>query len=337
MSADLSDEQATDELTWRPLRRTDTAALTQLMAAAEEVDVTEERYDEEDVVEHYFSGLVDLDADTRLVWRGDELIGYAEVWGQRHVREVHTVWLGGTVHPDHRRCGLGRELLRWEFGRAEELHAQRHPSVPANLLCTASEANVGLAALARSEGLQEIRFWFEMKRPLDTDAPLPAVQPVPGVRIETFDSSRDDDLRHVHNATFNGHFGTTERDSEEWKNYFTGARAFRPDLSLLAVEDDGDAIAGYLLAYVYDADMLATGRREVYIGQLGTMPSFRGRGIGTALMAAGLATWSAAGQQEANLGVDAANETGALGLYERAGFTVHKRSTSWGRTVAAQP
>ncbi len=100
------------------------------MAAAEVVDRTEERSDEDDVVEHFMSGLVDLDADTRLIWDGEELIGYAEVFGQRQVRETHSIWLGGTVHPDHRRRGLGRRLLRWQLTRAEQLHAERHPRSP---------------------------------------------------------------------------------------------------------------------------------------------------------------------------------------------------------------
>ena len=321
--------QSSVEQTWRPMRRTDVAALTQLMAAAEAVDRTEERSDEDDVAEHFISHLIDLEADTRLVWQGDELIGYAEVFGQRLVREVHAVWLGGTVHPDHRRRGLGRQLLGWQLGRAEQLHAQRHPTVPANVMCDVSESNAGLAALVRIEGLEEIRFWFEMMRPLGTDLPLPPVQAARGVRIEAYDTGRDEEVRQAHNTAFHGHFGSTERDPEEWQGYFTGARAFRPDLSLLAVTDDRRAvIAGYLLTYVYEVDVAATGRREVYIGQLGSLPSFHGRGVGSALLATGLANWSAGGHQEVYLGVDAANESGALGLYERAGFTVHRRSTS---------
>lgn len=321
------------------MRREDVPALTRLMAEAELVDRTEERSDEDDVAEHFLSGLVDLDADTRLVWDGDELIGYAEVFGQRQVREVHAIWLGGTVHPARRRQGLGRELLGWQLGRAEELHAQRHPTVAANVMCDVTETNVGLAALASKDGLAEIRFWFEMRRQLENPDPsLPPVRTIPGLRIETYDAGRDEEVRQAHNAAFNGHFGSTERDPEEWKGYFTGSRNFRPDLSLLAVTDDPAAvIAGYLLTYVYEVDVIAAGRKEVYIGQLGTLPSFRGRGIGSVLLATGLADWSAAGHQDAYLGVDAANETGALGLYERAGFVVHKRSTSWGRSLPAAP
>ncbi len=338
VAIDASAVQESVEQTWRPLRRADAAALTELMAAAEAVDCTDERFDEHDVVEHFMSGLVDLEADTRLVWKGENLIGYAQVFGQRQVREVHSIWIGGTVHPEQRRRGLGRQLLRWQLGRADQLHTQRQPTVPANVMCDVTETNVGLAALAKSEGLEEIRFWFEMVRRLENaDPPLPPVQAVRGLQIQAYDTGRDEEVRLAHNTAFHGHFGSAERDPEEWRGYFTGARAFRPDLSLLAVTDDQDAeIAGYLLAYVYEVDVLATGRREVYIGQLGTLPNLRGGGVGSALLATGLTNWSQAGHQDAFLGVDAANETGALGLYERAGFTVDKRSTSWGRRLPAQ-
>ncbi|MDQ3732556.1 MAG: GNAT family N-acetyltransferase [Actinomycetota bacterium] len=326
------------QLDWRPMRHADVSALTELLAAAEAVDQTDENYDEDDLAEQFLNGLIDLDADTRLVWAGDPLIGFASLFGQRQVRDVHSVWLPGAVHPQHRRLGLGRQLLRWQLDRAEQLHAERHPTVPANVMVGVSETNVGLAALARSEGLEEIRFWFEMVRHLENpDPPLPAVKEVPGLRLVAYDTGREEQLRQAHNTAFRGHFGSTERDSEEWRAYFTGSRAFRADLSVLAITDDERAeLAGYLLAYVYEADVVATGRREVYVGQLGTLPSYRGRGIGFLLLAAGLAQWSAAGHQDAYLGVDATNETGALGLYERAGFTVHKRSTSWGRRLPAR-
>lgn len=312
--------------------------MTALMAAAETVDRNDENYDQDDVVEHFLGGLIDLDADTRLVWQGDELIAYSAVLGQRQVREVHSVWLSGTVRPDYRRCGLGRQLLGWQLARAQQLHADRHPLVEANIMCLAHDTNAGLAALARAEGLEQLRFWFDMVRPLDdARAPAPPVRTADGIRIEPYDSARDNEVRLAHNTAFHGHFGSTERDPEEWQGFFTGSRAFRPDLSLLALADDAQAtIAGYLLAYVFDGDVQASGRRAVHVGQLGTLASFRGRGVGFALMTTGLANWTAAGHQQAWLGVDAANATGALGLYERAGFTVHKRSTSWARRLPAR-
>ena len=65
---------------------------------------------------------------------------------------------------------------------------------------------------------------------------------------------------------------------------FTGQRAFRPDLSVVALEDG--AVVGYALAYVYEADPLANGYDEVHLGQIGVLPSARGRGLASAAIAA---------------------------------------------------
>ncbi|MEJ7719290.1 MAG: GNAT family N-acetyltransferase [Ilumatobacteraceae bacterium] len=83
------------------------------------------------------------------------------------------------------------------------------------------------------------------------------------------------------------------------------------------------------------ADNVASGRNEVFLGQIGTLPSCRSTGAGRALLAAALAAWKAAGIDAASLGVDSENGTGALGLYERAGFAVTKRSSSWARQLGA--
>ena len=92
-------------------------------------------------------------------------------------------------------------------------------------------------------------------------------------------------------------------------------------------------MAAYLLTYFYDADQAATGKRQAYIGQLGTLPRYRGRGAGTALLAHALPAFRDAGYDLAGLDVDSANSSGALGLYQRLGFAVTHSVTSWERTV----
>jgi ribosomal protein S18 acetylase RimI-like enzyme len=40
---------------------------------------------------------------------------------------------------------------------------------------------------------------------------------------------------------------------------------------------------------------------------------------------------------EAMLGVDSANPSGALGLYERAGFVVHERAVAYRKPLEVSP
>jgi ribosomal protein S18 acetylase RimI-like enzyme len=108
---------------------------------------------------------------------------------------------------------------------------------------------------------------------------------------------------------------------------FTGQRAFRPDLSVLALEDD--VVVGYALAYLYEADTRATGKRRLHLGQVGVLPQARGRGIATAIIAASLRAGAENECVAAGLDVDSGNVTGALRLYEALGFTTARTSVSW--------
>lgn len=318
-----------DGVMWRPMRAEDALAVADLLSAAAHLDDTGEHLDVDDVREEFVNDLVDLQRDTLLAWVGDDLAGVGHVSASTAVREQAHVWCSGAVHPDRRRLGIGRRLMTWQLERGAELRGERHPQVPADVMVNVSAVNAGAKALAEELGLEPVRDWFEMSRALG--GAVDVVIPPSGVTLVPYEAGRDDEVRQAHNAAFAEHFGSTERTVEEWRHYFTGARAFRPELSVLAVDDASGELCGYALAYVYDADVESTGRRQVWLGQIGTRPVDRGRGAGRALLAHVLAVWTAAGHEEAWLGVDSANGTGALGLYQRAGFGVRRRSTSWAK------
>jgi mycothiol synthase len=69
--------------------------------------------------------------------------------------------------------------------------------------------------------------------------------------------------------------------------------------------------------------------REAFVGQLGVRPAWRRRGLGGLLLAAALQSYRTAGYERSSLTVDTANATGALGVYERAGFTVKDTFATW--------
>ncbi|MEO8510990.1 MAG: GNAT family N-acetyltransferase, partial [Chloroflexota bacterium] len=60
---------------------------------------------------------------------------------------------------------------------------------------------------------------------------------------------------------------------------------------------------------------------------------WRRRGLGAALVARSLDVLRERGLTSAILGVDAENPTGALGLYERAGFVEISREAAWRRPL----
>ncbi len=68
---------------------------------------------------------------------------------------------------------------------------------------------------------------------------------------------------------------------------------------------------------------------EGFVRQLAVAPSQRGRGLALALLRESFRRNVARGYPAAILGVDAANPTGALVLYEKAGMRVHEQFTRY--------
>ena len=318
-------------LTARPLRADDMAAVADLLAAAEPVDRTGENEDADDLAEFLVNDRVDLGRDSVAVLAGDALVGYGCAIDLGDHRDEYALTLFGRVHPDRRGQGIGRALVGWQLARSAELHRERHPEMPGRFAIGVPEAMTSLEALVRRSGFAPVQYYFVMRRPL-TD--LPAVRPVSGVELRPFDPARDDEVRRVHNLAFVDHFGTAERDAYAWQTWFTGQRAFRPATSRLALADG--AVVGYCLVYEYDADTGATGVREAFLGQIGVAASARGRGLGSALIAASLHAAAEDGVDRAGLTVDTDNTTGALQLYERLGFAVEGRETVWAHKVPAR-
>ncbi|TWD81095.1 mycothiol synthase [Kribbella amoyensis] len=301
----------------RPIDKADAPAWAELLAAKEKADSEGENYDADDLLEELADPKLDAARDTIGLWSGGELIGYGVVRGPDLVLDVHRVRTEGTVHPQWRRHGIGSALLPWLVRRAGEFHRERQPGTTGEINTGVITTNAGAEALLTGAGFEKCRYFFDMTRPFDqpiTELPAPE-----GLRLVGFSPEYDEPLRLAHNEVFLDHWGSTPKDAESWKTWFTGSRAFRGNLSYLVL--DGDEIVTYTLGYEYVADTEATGIREVYVGQVGTKRSHRGRRLAAVALSRVMAEAERAGFQRASLGVDAENPTGALGLYEHLGFT----------------
>ena len=319
-----------DGLTARPLRAGDMAAVADLLASAEPLDRTGEHEDAEGLAEFLVNDRVDLGRDTRAVLAGEELVGYASTVDLGDHRDEYAVNAYGCVHPRERGRGVGRALLEWQLARCGELHRERHPEMPGRFGVNVPEANTSLERLVRRAGFEPVQYYFLMRRPLSD---LPSARSVDAVELVPFDPDRDEEVRLAHNRAFRDHFGTAERDAYAWQTWFTGQKAFRPEVSRLALSDG--AVLGYVLVYEHDADTAATGLREAYFGQIGVLPEGRGRGLASALITASLRAAAEDRMDRASLTVDTNNTTGALQLYERLGFAVDSRETVWAYRVPA--
>lgn len=320
----------TRELIWRPLAFTDIPALAGLLAAVEHADGTSEHFDVADLSEALDDATLDLAADTIAVLDGTKLVGMGIVRGQSIVRDVHGVSLWGAVHPEHRGQGIGRGILAQQLHRGTHLHAERHPANPGRLEVRPYDHCTDHVRLAKAAGLTAVRHWYDMDR--DLAEPLPDVPELAApLHVVGYEPHHDDDARSLHNVAFADAFEVTDQDPDNWRAWFTGSRAFRPDLSWMVFS--GDSLVAMLLSYFYTADALADGFAEGWIGQVATLPTYRRHGIGTALLARALHAYRAAGFARAALDADTGSDIGGLAIYSKLGFRVARKRTSFVRLI----
>ena len=117
-----------------------------------------------------------------------------------------------------------------------------------------------------------------------------------------------------------------------WRVIFTGRRSFRPDLSVLAL-DDGAVVGLRARPTSPSPAPGATGARQAYYGQIGVLPRARGRGLSKAMIVRALHVAAAADCATAGLEVDTENASSAQRLYSGLGFVETHTQVSWSRVL----
>ena len=232
------------------------------------------------------------------------------------------------VHPDVRRRGLGTALHHWIRRRLAERAARDPRPGPRQFRGWALDAELGDVALFHQEGFVPIRSGFEMRRPLTgrlPDLALPrglAMRPV-----------RDEDIRAIliaEDEAFRDHWGHADMTEDDVRSTLSN-----PDLDtgLWCVAWDGEEVAGVVQNTIFRTENEVLGLARGWLERVSVRRPWRGKGVAKALVAASLRVLRDHGMDEAWLGVDASNPTGALQLYEGLGFVVSKRWAAYGRPL----
>jgi len=308
------------DLRWTPPRREDDLEWAALLADIEAVDVRGETYELEDIDTEWRSVWAEPADNARLVWDGRTLVAFVWLTVRPGSRDAHKVGMWAGVRPTHRRRGIGTQLFEWAIARATDIAPTLDPARPTKLETDAAGHQTVLRALAERMGLEPVRNFLEIARPIAeplADAPAPA-----GLELVAWSPDLDERARLAHVEAFEDHWGSEPRTVEEWTQWYTGHRGFRPDLSMLAVEPASGEVASLVLCAAYPQDWV-TVPVEAWVNTVGTRRAWRGKGVATWLMTDVLRKIAAAddGFQRAILGVDAENPTGALRVYRRLGFS----------------
>jgi ribosomal protein S18 acetylase RimI-like enzyme len=238
------------------------------------------------------------------------------------------------VRPDLRGQGIGTVLAAAMRSRALEAHREREPELSAMLLLRGLADNVEQQRLMADIGLAPERWNFSMRADLSKE-PRPRDLVPEGLELRRYDESLAVAMHQAHNAAFVDHPNWTPWSDSEWRQWVTESRNFRPHLSFVVVDQARpDEVVAYVQSNEYDAYYEMTGKREAYVGKVGTRREYRGRGLASLLLGHALAEYREAGFDEAALDVDSENPTGALGIYERAGFEMETRWADYTARVA---
>jgi mycothiol synthase len=224
------------------------------------------------------------------------------------------------VAPAARRRGVGSALLTRleELAGARPLRFWAHGQLP------------GAAELARARGYEQARVLLQMRRPLDGVDPDPHPELPAGVTVATFRPGTDEDAWLRVNARAFAHHPEQGRWTSEDLALREAEAWFDPAGFFLAWRDD--QLLGSHWTKVHPAGEAGDEPiGEVYV--LGIDPDAQGMRLGRALTDLGLAYLRARGLTHVLLYVDEDN-TAAVSLYERSGFTRHTVDVSWRRTPA---
>lgn len=170
-----------------------------------------------------------------------------------------------------------------------------------------------MAGVLTATGFGLLRRYYLLTRPLG-DESYPELPD--GVSIEVMRGPDDFAEWHAaHQDSFSKHFAFSPRPAEQWLAINLEADAADPDGRFL-LRVDG-RVAGFVVCNNDNAH-----ENGGYVDLLGVRHDFQHRGLGELLLRWAFAYCAGRGFTDVDLSVDTGNESGALALYERVGFTV---------------
>jgi mycothiol synthase len=293
----------------------DLVAIVDLINACDAVDQFEENQSVDSFRVWFGHPLRDKARDVRL-WRDEqgELRAMAMLLFPDDEHEA-VGNLYAQIHPEVRGSGIEEDVLGW--GEATVRAVANERGLPPVIRADGREGDTYYVPVLEKHGYVPIRYFFLMRRSLEE--PIPEPQFPEGFTLTHLQG--DDDVPRwveMFNLSFIDHFEhhdlTVERRRQRMQ-----APGYRYDRDLIATAPDG-TFAAFCLCDIDDEHNKRNNLNDRWIAVLGTRRGYRKIGLGRAMLLAGLRKLKSQGLTSAALGVDAENPTGALGLYESAGF-----------------
>ncbi len=237
----------------------------------------------------------------------------------------------GTVDPPARGRGIGTTLLSELERRAAELAGTHVHDRETMFMSFAPEGRPG-EELLRSNGYAPARWFIDMARPTLDDIVEP---PMPdGLELRPVTPDQHETIWRANREAFRDHWGGSDESIEQLNRILGDPDT---DTSLWLIAWDGGEVAGGVWNEIRTEENAELGLRRGWLSSVFTRRPWRKRGLASALIGQSLTLLRNRGMTSAILGVDADNPTGALGLYETAGFAVHDRFVAMRKPMGGPP
>lgn len=295
------------------------------------VDCTDEFYEAEDLLEELHEPGMEPERDTVAVWDGNRLVGFAQLRVGHQLREgLSRVSITGGVHLEYRRQGVGTKLMDILESRARQKSAQLHPGAPAAVDMWGNAPGHSAGAMAEARGYLPARYFQDMTVKAEEFRKSSMELGVnDSLKVLPYSPEWAESIRLLDNEAFADHWGSTPKTADEWEA-MTSARTFRAERSRILVEKQPGSLRPRVLSYALSSEWVPN---ELYVARVGTARDSRGKGYAGRLLSDVIAAALADGFTEVGLSVDVQSPTGAVGVYERLGFSVTRTGTMYRKDI----
>lgn len=293
-------------VTIRNFRQDDLTAYVQLVNYIDEVDGLSKATSLEEFKHRIEQPEYHCEKDLFIAEVDGLLVGYAAI--EREL-EIGRVILNVAVHPTHRGRGTGSSLLEIAANHSHNLGSEV-------LQIPIVQGLHNGEHWVRTRGFRVVRCHWHMSLAEYKETPVKIPS---GFELIHFLPGEEESLCTLQNMSFTGSWGFRPNTVEEIC-YLLDTSWCRPDGILYINNSQGN------VGYCWTMDH-PTERDKGYIRMMGINPRYRGRGLGKAILLAGIEYLMQNGIKEIELSVDGRNHI-ARRLYQSVGFR-RNRVTLW--------
>ena len=269
-----------------------------------------------------------------------EIVGYAYVADKENGIVTE---LGGAVHPQHWRKGIGKLLLEWAEERAYNLSNRAPGGVRTLLQANLFETEIEAIKLFSNSGYVKVREWVHMVLEMDEPPAVPALAPDMTLREMDLDNDWDivgpamDDVFQDHWGAIlqsmlpeepNEESGTEEPEED---NDTPGDDSYSNAPGYCFIVLDGVKVAGGILCNAKLVERADTGR----VGSVFVRREYRRRGIGQTLMKTAFNTFWQRGVKRIILDTDSASFSKSVSFYAGLGMKPYRREVLYEKEIRA--